>query len=60
MANACVIRYGEHNQSGKEIGENEIYSTAIADLSNFASVEEYHCYISISPPCPIAKKQRCA
>ena len=38
MANVCdSIR--EHNQSGKEIGENEIYSTAIADLSNFASVE---------------------
>ena len=38
MANVCdSIR--EHNQSGKEIGENEIYSTSIANLSNFASVE---------------------
>ena len=38
MANVCdSIR--EHNQSAKEIGKNEIYSTSIADLSNFASVE---------------------
>ena len=38
MVNVCdLIR--EHNQSGKEIGENGIYSTSIADVPNFASVE---------------------
>ena len=28
-----------HNQTGEEIGENGIYSTSIADVPNFASVE---------------------
>lgn len=38
MVNVCdLIR--EHNQSGKKIGENGIYSTSIADVPNFASVE---------------------
>lgn len=38
MVNVCdLIR--AHNQSGQEIGENGIYSTSIADVPNFACVE---------------------
>ncbi len=38
LAKACDS-IQRHNQTGEEIGENGIYSTSIADVPNFASVE---------------------